>query len=613
MREGDLIAGRYRLERRAGTGGMGTVFRAVDVEDGRRVAIKTLSDQALGSSEPSSGAHLAERFEREASVLAVISDAAIVRYISHGVSEWQEPYLVMQWVEGQDLASRLNDRGLSSNESLRLALRLAEALSSLHSNGIVHRDVKPANVMLEHGEVERAVLVDLGVARRAGFASATVTGARVGTPSYMAPEQIRDPRKVDGRADVFSLGCILFECLSGRRAFDAEDGLGAIAKILLERAPSLATLRPDLSSAVSAVVASMLERDPADRPFADAALSAALSEALAADAEHDSPPPRLALKPAVATRTEVFGTRAEIAEPKVARRSAAPSPARIPYRKGLLVGRERELSEIAGFVASGARCIWLWGAPGIGKTRLALELCAGRVLEGATSPPEFVELGSARRNDDVLRVFAQALGARMRGAEAAADALGRTLRARGPLICVLDGVDAVSDGVEELVQQLAALAPEARFVMTSRERPRLRASFALEVLPLSTQGERELLTTASRDLSAAAQLFVQALREHGAAPPHGNEDRVDVERIARAVDGVPLALELVAARVPLLGLSRIATDVARPFALREALVGDAQAPITSQIRLSFDSLTEAEQSTLLGCAVFARRFAAEAV
>ncbi len=202
----------------------------------------------------------------------------MVRYIDHGVAEEGDAYLVMEWLEGEDVRRRLSRTGLSVAEGVVLGLRVAEALAHVHAQGLVHRDIKPANIFLPGGQVAEAKILDFGVVHTA-FASMEVTrtGMVVGTPSYMAPEQARGERVVDARADVFSLGCVLYRCLAGRAPFEGKSVLAVLAKVLLEDAPPLRSLRPDVPADLEQLVMSMLRKDPAQRPASAAATATALA------------------------------------------------------------------------------------------------------------------------------------------------------------------------------------------------------------------------------------------------------------------------------------------------------------------------------------------------
>jgi hypothetical protein len=265
---GLLLAERFELQSLAGVGGMGRVYRAWDRARGEVVAVKILADR-----------HAHERFAREAEMLASFAHPAIVRFIDAGRTEEGESWLAMEWVEGESLAERLTRGRLSLPSAVALGRVIAGALAEAHAVSIVHRDIKPENIVLPAGDVTRAKLLDFGVARLAGphaASSATGTGIAVGTPGYMAPEQARGVRELGPAADVFSLGCVLFECLAGRPVFVAAHVMALLAKILIEEAPRLSDVVPGLPRALDELVAHLLVKDPAGRPADGAAVLAAL-------------------------------------------------------------------------------------------------------------------------------------------------------------------------------------------------------------------------------------------------------------------------------------------------------------------------------------------------
>jgi hypothetical protein len=261
VKPGDVIADRFVVERRAGAGGMGVVYRASDRLSGEAVALKT-TNAAPGDS--------TERFGREARLLAQLAHPAIVRYVAHGAVGDGEEYFAMEWLDGEDLAARLARAPLTIAETLAVAARVADGLAAAHARGVVHRDVKPSNIFLVGGDPSRAKVLDFGLARPAPASRAiTATGAVIGTVGYMAPEQARGDRDVDARADVFSLGAVLFECLTGKPTFAGDHVVAVLAKVLLEEAPRLAEVRPELPASLDALVARMLAKERAAR-FTDA-------------------------------------------------------------------------------------------------------------------------------------------------------------------------------------------------------------------------------------------------------------------------------------------------------------------------------------------------------
>ncbi|MDI1446420.1 serine/threonine-protein kinase [Polyangium sp. 6x1] len=269
MQPGDVVGGRFVLERIAGTGGMGSVFRGHDHVTRQPVAIKVLAQH---------DAEAIRRFDHEAKILAELGHPHIVRYVAHGAAPSGAPWLVMEWLEGRSLASRLVEGHLTQAEAVGLGIRIASALAAAHARGIVHRDVKPSNVFLVGGVPETAKVLDFGLAQAAsGGARLTRTGSVLGTPGYMAPEQAQGSRgRVNARADVFSLGALLFECLTGKPAFEGEGVMAILARLLLEDAPRVRTIRPDVPRALDTLVARMLSRVAEARPMDGAEVLRAL-------------------------------------------------------------------------------------------------------------------------------------------------------------------------------------------------------------------------------------------------------------------------------------------------------------------------------------------------
>ncbi len=265
---------------------MGIVYRAVDKWNGSPCAVKLLTVPTN-----------ARRFLREAQILARLTHPAIVRYIGHGVSPEGELFLAMEWVDGSDLERRLEQGALSLDEALEVGQRVTEALQAVHSAGVVHRDLKPSNILLPQGKLELAKLGDFGVAHLADArhtgTKLTSTGTIVGTPGYLSPEQLRGAN-IDGRADLFSLGCVLFECLSGRPAFYADSLLALFAKIAIDPSPRIRELRPSLPAELEELILALLEKHPDARPASAevvlAAFTAVRAAASSAEVGQERPP-----------------------------------------------------------------------------------------------------------------------------------------------------------------------------------------------------------------------------------------------------------------------------------------------------------------------------------
>jgi hypothetical protein len=272
------LAGRYRIERELGRGGMATVYLAHDLKHDRPVAVKVLRPElavALG----------AERFLQEILISARLDHPHILTLIDSGNADGFLFY-VLPYVRGESLRTKLErEKQLSLEEALRIARQVASALDYAHRHGVVHRDVKPENILLHEGE---AMVADFGIAlavlKEAGE-RLTATGVSVGTPEYMSPEQATGGREVDARSDVYSLGAVLYEMLAGEPPHTGPTARAVIAKIVAEPPPRLTVVRSGVPRAVDTALAKALAKAPADR-FASAA---AFADALSAGPGPDPP------------------------------------------------------------------------------------------------------------------------------------------------------------------------------------------------------------------------------------------------------------------------------------------------------------------------------------
>jgi eukaryotic-like serine/threonine-protein kinase len=251
------LAQRYRLERELGAGGMATVYLAEDLRHRRQVAVKVLRPELAAAIGP-------ERFDREITTTANLRHPHILPLYDSGAADGFLFY-VMPFIEGETLRDRIDREGqLPLEEALRLAREIGDALACAHEQGVIHRDVKPENVLLERG---RAVVADFGIARavsEAGDERLTQTGMSLGTPAYMSPEQASgDP--VDARADLYSLGCVVYEMLAGSPPFSGPTALVLMARHAMDPVPPLRTARPGVPERVAASIERALAKAPADR------------------------------------------------------------------------------------------------------------------------------------------------------------------------------------------------------------------------------------------------------------------------------------------------------------------------------------------------------------
>ncbi|GGM65778.1 protein kinase [Dactylosporangium sucinum] len=273
-----MLNGRYELRSVIGRGGMAEVWLAVDGRLGRRVAVKMLHDD--GGADPS----LPERFEREAHTAAQLSHPSIVAVYDVGVDD-RTPYLVMELVEGHSLADELAAGPLDPRRAVRIAEQVCDALAAAHDAGVVHRDVKPANILI-NGE-GRVKVCDFGIARITDRAQTALTAPAtvIGTSSYMAPEQVRG-EPVDARTDLYALGCVLYAMLTGRPPFTADSPVQVAWQQVHQAPVPVAVRRPGLPPHLGGLVGALLAKRAADRPASAVQVRAALAGGAAAVSAH---------------------------------------------------------------------------------------------------------------------------------------------------------------------------------------------------------------------------------------------------------------------------------------------------------------------------------------
>jgi eukaryotic-like serine/threonine-protein kinase len=253
---GTVLSGRYRLEAKLGSGGMSTVYLARDQTLDRQVAVKVMHR------EMSEQADQLERFRQEARAVAKLSHPNVVSVIDAG-EDGGHPYIVFEYVEGETLKQRITrDGALGPQEAIAYAIEIARGLTVAHARRMVHRDIKPQNILID--AEGRAKLTDFGISRQLEQDGMTATGRVLGTTDYVAPEQAMG-RPVDQRSDIYSLGVVLYEMLVGQVPFQADSQVGVAMKHVNEELPDVQRRRPDVSAAVALVVERSTAKDPAER------------------------------------------------------------------------------------------------------------------------------------------------------------------------------------------------------------------------------------------------------------------------------------------------------------------------------------------------------------
>ncbi|MGH7516484.1 MAG: serine/threonine-protein kinase [Gemmatimonadales bacterium] len=265
------LAARYRVHGEIGRGGMATVYRADDLRQPRTVAIKVLRRELTAVLGPS-------RFRREIEILQALMHPNIVPMLDMGEAG-ELLYYVMPFVSGDSLRTRLNEKGaFALPRAVAIAQEVSAAIDYAHSKNVLHRDIKPENVLLER---ERAVVCDFGLARaidRSATEPISSSGFILGTPAYMSPEQVMGANEIDGRCDIYALGCLIYEMLTGEVPFTGPTAQAIGARHLSERPRSIRVVRPEVPEHLEAAVLAALAKAPAARPGSGATLMKLMGE-----------------------------------------------------------------------------------------------------------------------------------------------------------------------------------------------------------------------------------------------------------------------------------------------------------------------------------------------
>ncbi len=274
--------GRYEIKSELGRGGMGTVFHAYDPRFRRNVALKVLPREFLHDP------NFRARFEQEAQTIALLEHPAIVPVYDYGEEDGQ-PYLVMRFLTGGTLTNRLEKGALPLDDIIRIINRMAPALSEAHEQGIIHRDLKPDNIIFD--KQDNPYISDFGLVKLTQSSSNLTSGnVIVGTPAYMSPEQARGEAVVDGRSDVYALGVILFEMLTGQLPYQANTPVGLVMQHIIEPVPRILEIKPNLPPGCDTIISQAMAKDPDDRYSTAPDLASALANSTHPKATSQSAP-----------------------------------------------------------------------------------------------------------------------------------------------------------------------------------------------------------------------------------------------------------------------------------------------------------------------------------
>ena len=570
--------GPYELIELLGAGGMGEVYRARDARLDRIVAIKILPAAFSADYER------LHRFEREARSASALNHPNIVTIYELG-QDRSCHYIAMELVEGKTLRELLGSSLLPMRKAIEIAAQIAEGLTKAHEAGITHRDLKPENLMVSHDGFVK--ILDFGLAKLASSGggrsdicnlstSQTPAGLVLGTVGYMSPEQVSGD-ELDFRSDQFSLGLVIYEMVTGKRAFQRSTAAETLVAVLREPAEPIATQNRDAPAPLCWVIERCLAKEPEKRYVSTRDLA-----------------------------RELAAIRDRFSENPI--RQAETRPTNLPVQQTGFVGREKEVAAAKELLLrQGVRLVTVTGPGGIGKTRLATQVASG-LVEHFPGGTHFVPLSALSDPDLVASVIAQALGIREAGGQSPLEILKRNLQdsLRAPVLLLLDNFEHLVQAVPTVAEILVA-GPNLKILVTSRAPLHLYGEHEFPLPPLTLPDSRSMPSVEVLSQCPAVALFVQ--RAAAARPDFelNRENASAVAEICARVDGLPLAIELAAARVKVLSPSSMLTRLASRLQLLTGGSRDLpqrQQTLRAAIDWGYDLLNAAEQKLFRRLSVF---------
>ncbi len=578
-----LSAGRvlahYRIVQKIGEGGMGEVYRAEDLTLGRPVAIKVLPPEALQDRDAT------ERLLREARSASALNHPNLVTIYAIERADGV-PFIAMELVEGETLEAFAARGPVPLERLLEIGAQVSDALEVAHAAGLIHRDIKPSNILVTpRGQ---AKVLDFGLAKR--FAPApgvaekataslqlTRTGTVVGTVAYMSPEQTRG-EKLDPRTDIFSLGCVLYEAATGRQAFQGPSTVALFHQIATHEPPPPSSVRGDLPYEFDLILARALAKAREQR-YSTAAL---LRDALRA------------------MQASLTG-----AAPRQVRPSPSGGPSNLPADLTRFVGRSSEVAEVKRLVAS-ERLVTVTGSGGCGKTRLAIRV-ASDLLPVFSDGVWLVELAGLSDPSLVPQAAATTLGLREEAGRPILDTLMAHLAPR-TILLLLDNCEHLTQACAALAEGILERCRACRILATSRAALGASGEARWRIPSLSTPPEEGAATPEQAEQYESVRLFVDraSAAQHTFALTPQNAPAVAA--ICRELDGIPLAIELAAARINILPVAQILTRLKDRFRL---LTGGGhvssvrQRTLRATLDWSYDLLSREEKTLFNRLSVFA--------
>ena len=578
-----------------GQGGMGTVYRGIDTQTQDSVAIKVLKSD-LVQRDP----ELIQRFRLEGETLRQLNHPNIVKMLGSDEHDGVN-YLVMEYVTGGSLRDVLDkEKKLSIQRALYVALDLADALTRAHRLQVLHRDIKPGNVLIAHDGTPR--LTDFGMARVSGEPQITQDGAIVGTMAYLAPEAFQG-EAVDERTDIWAFGVMLWEMLAGQRPFPQEMPAPLIQAIVTQPLPDLEETRPDLPTRLVDLIYRMLDKNRNSRIPSARLIGAELEAIIRGDSNTIQP---IASVEDSTGRFDLETT--EFPAPKAGNQFVAPN--NLQHQPTPFVGREDELESLVEMVNNDASLITLTGPGGIGKSRLSIAL-AERSLSHFEDGVYAVYLHSVDDAKNVVTTIADSVGFTFAGGDPKTE-LSNFLREKHMLL-VLDNFETVMDAAD-LVSELVSNAPQLSIIVTSRERLRLRGEQVYDVDSMKTPTKREQALDTLKEF-AVVKLFMQSAKRALPSFELDDETAPHVAEIVRLVGGLPLGVELAAGWLEMLPVEEIVQEIEKSLDFLETDLRDVperHRSLRAVADYSWNLLGDDERDIFLKLSIFRNGFEREA-
>ncbi|MGI8811112.1 MAG: protein kinase domain-containing protein [Pyrinomonadaceae bacterium] len=598
----------YKIISAIGSGGMGVVYLAEDTTLERRVALKILPPEFAADKDRMS------RFVREAKSASSLNHPNIITIYEIGETDGTH-FIAAEYVAGETVHLRFKRLQPELQTTLDIAIQVASALDAAHRAGIIHRDIKPDNVMIRPDGLVK--LLDFGIAKLLEQElppvdheavttikpDGTSPGKVIGTANYMSPEQARG-LPVDARSDIWSLGVVVYEILTGQKPFEGETVNHTIVNIL-EKTPTLVSaFLKDCPAELDGIIQKTLAKNADERYGAATGLLADLKK-LQKRLEFEAELAHVSQPGAADAETRIFESAASM-------RALLP-PNNLTEDLPRLIGREKEIAEITNLLRQdNVRLLTMTGIGGTGKTRLA-QTVAQRMLPEFTDGVFFVNLAAITDPKLVASTIAQTLGVKEAGGEPILEVLKNHLGAKSVLL-VVDNFEQVITAAADISDLLSA-GENLKILITSRELLHLKAETGYAVPPLAVPSKETRISFAELANYEAVRFFVERARVAQTDFVLTDENADAVAEICRRLDGLPLAIELAAARVKLFSPAAILTRLSDSLKL---LTGGAQdlperrQTMRGAIAWSYDLLNDGERKLLNRLAVFAGGFTLDA-